>query len=68
MRKVVLGKEASFDDVTIQSCTDIAKVRKYYKLGSSNGKRKADEDQSRWDDPDECTKVIIGSIALRGSS
>jgi hypothetical protein len=44
------------------------KVRKYYKLGQISGERKADEDYSRWNDPEQCSKVIIGSIALRGSS
>jgi hypothetical protein len=62
------GKEASFDDQTIQSYKDMAKVGKLYKLGQGNAKQKAAESQARWDDPEECSKVIIGSIALRGSS
>jgi len=47
---------------------NFAKIRKYYKLGTNNAKRKVEEEQNRWEDPDECTKVILGTIALRGSN
>lgn len=68
MRTLVQGTEGAFDDLSIRACTDMIKVRKYYKLGQISGERKADEDYSRWNDPEQCSKVIIGSIALRGSS
>jgi hypothetical protein len=47
---------------------NFAKIRKYYKLGANNGKRKLQGEQLRWEDKDECTKVILGTIALRGSN
>jgi hypothetical protein len=68
VRKIVKGQEIEFNDKNIQSLTDTAKLRKYYKLSQSNGKQKLQEDQSRWEDRIECTKVILGIIALRGSS
>jgi len=49
----------------------MAKVAKYYKLGSSStNKRKGQEVdiEERWKNPDECTKLILGNIALRGST
>jgi len=65
----VKGKEIRFDDGALQSVADLAKVRKYYKLGGPNGgKRTNGNEQRRWMDTVECTKVIVGSIALRGSS
>jgi hypothetical protein len=68
VRKIVKGQEIEFNDKNIQSLTDMAKLRKYYKLSQPSGKQKIKEDQSRWEDPIECTKVILGIIALRGSS
>ena len=63
------GKEISFDDESLQSITNLDKVRKYYKLvGPGGGKRKNGNEALRWKDAIECTKVIVGSIALRGSS
>lgn len=68
VRKIVQGREIEFNDTNIQSLTNMTKLRKFYKLGPTNGKRKTEEEQSRWEDPTECTKVILGIIALRGSS
>lgn len=64
------GKEVAFEDKNIQSLTDLAKLCKYYKLGSENnsGNQNCEDGQNRWKDLGECTKVIVGSIALRGSS
>jgi hypothetical protein len=65
----VSGSELPFDDENLQSVTDFGKVSKVYKLGVQNtGKRKTGNENSRWKDQEECTKVIVGSIALRGSS
>jgi hypothetical protein len=65
----VKGNEIRFDDRALQSIADLAKVRKYYKLvGPKDGKQKDGKEQRRWTDAVECTKVIVGSIALRGSS
>lgn len=47
---------------------NLAKIRKQYKLGPNNAKRKAQGEQSGWEDQDKCTKVILGTIALRGSN
>ena len=68
--KIVKGKEQPFEDKNLQHLTDLQKVSKVYKLGAqNNGKRKGgSENNSRWKDPAEYAKVIIGSIALRGSS
>jgi len=64
----VKGKELRFDDRALQSIVDLAKVRKYYKLvGPNGGKRTNGDGPHRWTDAVECTKVIVGSIALRGS-
>jgi Kinase binding protein CGI-121 len=69
VQKIVNGKELTFDDKNLQSLTNFAKICKVYKLGlQNNGKRKADNENGRWNDPVECTKIIVGSIALRGSS
>ena len=68
MRTIVKGKEIIFDDSNLSSMANFAKIRKYYKLGTNNAKRKVEEEQNRWEDPDECTKVILGTIALRGSN
>jgi hypothetical protein len=69
VRKVVKGKEQPFEDKNLQPLTEVQKVCKVYKLGAQkSSKRKSDSENSRWTDPVECTKVIIGSIALRGSS
>jgi len=70
VRKIVKGKEEPFENKNLQPLTDLKKVCKVYKLGvQNNGKQKSDsENNSRWKDQVECTKVIIGSIALRGSS
>jgi hypothetical protein len=70
VREIVKGKEQPFEDKYLQPLTDLKKVCKAYRLGvQNNGKQKSDyENNSKWKDPVECTKVIIGSIALRGSS
>ena len=69
VQKIVNGKELTFDDKNLQSLANFAKICKVYKLElQNNGKRKAGSENCRWNDPVECTKVIVGSIALRGSS
>ena len=69
VRKIVKGMEQPFEGKNLQPLTDMEKVCKVYKLGiQNNGKRESESENSRWNDPVECTKVIIGSIALRGSS
>ena len=70
VRKIVKGTEQKFEDKILQPLTNMEKVYKVYKLGVQNsGNQKRDnENNSRWKDPVECTKVVIGSIALRGSN
>jgi hypothetical protein len=57
-----------FNDHNLISMANLAKIKRQYKLGPNNEKRKAQGKQSRWEDQDECTKVILGTIALRGSN
>jgi hypothetical protein len=57
-----------FNDSNLLSMANLAKIRKQYKLGPNNAKRKAQEELSGWEDQDKCTKVILGTIALRGSN
>lgn len=70
VRKIVKGKEQHFEDKNLQPLTDLKKVCKVYKLEVQNNRKRKDdfESNNRWKDPIEYTKVIIGSIALRGSS
>jgi len=72
VRKIVNGRELPFTTDNLRQLASMTKVAKYYKLGSfSTSKRKGQDIQDveeRWKDPDECTKLILGNIALRGST
>jgi Kinase binding protein CGI-121 len=68
VRDRVKGTELPFEDSTLASLANMTKVRKHYKLGVQNATEETFRDRSDWENPTEVTKVILGSIALRGST
>lgn len=64
---IVRGREISFNDHSLALLTSLPKVIDHYKLGAESKKLKNRINMSRWDDAAECTNVIVGMIALRGS-
>lgn len=62
LRKHVLGTPVSLTDANIEECTDIEKVKKYYKLSGVVSLGGADPAVKRT----EMEFLILGAMALRG--
>jgi EKC/KEOPS complex subunit CGI121/TPRKB len=69
----IKGSPASFDDSTLSSISDLAKIRKAYKLTTPAPKPRKGEQTNSSNMPDEqnptrtLERSIIGAIALRGA-
>ncbi|KAH0543579.1 hypothetical protein FGG08_002140 [Glutinoglossum americanum] len=76
LEAVVEGTPIEFSDNTLSKMTDMSRIRKIYKLNTSqnmsSGKRMDASgngvDYARLDERKELETVIIGTIALRGAS
>jgi EKC/KEOPS complex subunit CGI121/TPRKB len=71
---VVEGEQVEFSDAVLHTMTDIARVKKIYKLnttGSVNGRAKGDAvngSRKAEDENKELEMLILGCMALRGAT
>ncbi len=71
LAKVVEGVQVPFSDAEMSDMTDLARVRKIYKLNVAGGGRKpinAVNGASEIDERKELEVLILGSMALRGAT
>ena len=70
----VEGEQIEFSDAELQSMTDVARIKKIYKLNNSagvNGQAKGNAvngDVRAGDENKELEMLILGSMALRGAT
>lgn len=71
---MVEGEQVEFSDAVLHTMTDIARVKKIYKLnttGGVNGRAKGgvvNEGGKAKDENKELEMLILGSMALRGAT
>lgn len=74
LSKVVEGEQLEFSDAALQAMTDVARVKKIYKLNGSGvvndrGKENPVNGNDRaGDERKELEMLILGSMALRGAT
>ena len=67
LTKSVEGIQVEFSDEVLAEMTDLARVRKYYKLNGIGGNIGKDGATSK-DERKEIEMLILGSMALRGAT
>lgn len=70
---MIEAEQIEFDDVALQTITDVARVKKIYKLnniGVVNGRGKPNgvDGGAKADERKELETIILGSMALRSAT
>ena len=69
LRENVQGTQVAFEDEVLSNMTDIARVKKIYKLNAAGGGKKAVVNGvGKVDERRELEVTVLGAMALRGVS